>query len=248
MRRYRQPSCPPRPLCSKPATSRRRSRRPALDDVSLEIRAGEVHVLLGQNGAGKSTLIKALYGAYHPDRGEFLFDGEPVRIALAGRRAAAGHRGHLPGILAGSVPERRAEHLSRPRVPRARFRARSTRAASRGSTPRAGLARRRPRFANAGPPSRRRAAADGRDRQGAVAERAHPGHGRADRGAVGSARSRGCSTIIRTLKRDGVAIVYISHRLHEIFEIGDRITVLRDGRKVAELTPAETHVPPTSCA
>jgi ribose transport system ATP-binding protein len=48
--------------------------------------------------------------------------------------------------------------------------------------------------------------------------------------------------IIRKLKRDGVAIVYISHRLHEIFEIGDRITVLRDGRKVAETTPGETSV------
>ena len=46
--------------------------------------------------------------------------------------------------------------------------------------------------------------------------------------------------IIRTLKADGVAIIYISHRLHEIFDIGDRITVLRDGRKVAEVTPAET--------
>jgi len=50
----------------------------ALDDVSLAVMAGEVHVLLGQNGAGKSTLIKALYGAYHPDRGEFRFEGRPV--------------------------------------------------------------------------------------------------------------------------------------------------------------------------
>ena len=47
----------------------------ALDDVSLTVSAGEVHVLLGQNGAGKSTFIKALYGACHLDRGEFLFDG-----------------------------------------------------------------------------------------------------------------------------------------------------------------------------
>src|SRR3977135_2777339 len=52
----------------------------ALDDVSLAVYAGEVHVLLGQNGAGKSTLIKALYGAYHPDQGEFLFNGSPVRL------------------------------------------------------------------------------------------------------------------------------------------------------------------------
>ena len=75
----------------------------ALDDVSLAVHAGEVHMLLGQNGAGKSTLIKVLYGAYHPDRGEFLFDGQPVRIAVARRRAAARHRGHLPGVLARSA-------------------------------------------------------------------------------------------------------------------------------------------------
>ena len=60
----------------------------ALDDVSLEIRPGEVHVLLGQNGAGKSTLMKVLYGAYQPDRGEILVEGRPVRIAspAVGRR------------------------------------------------------------------------------------------------------------------------------------------------------------------
>ena len=52
----------------------------ALDDVSFEVRPGEVHMLLGQNGAGKSTLIKVLYGAYHPDQGEFIYRGRPVRI------------------------------------------------------------------------------------------------------------------------------------------------------------------------
>jgi ribose transport system ATP-binding protein len=53
----------------------------ALEDVSLEIHSGEVHILLGQNGAGKSTLMKVLYGAYQPDRGEVLVEGRPVRIA-----------------------------------------------------------------------------------------------------------------------------------------------------------------------
>src|SRR4051812_29260537 len=53
----------------------------ALDGVDLEIRAGEVHCLLGQNGAGKSTLIKVLAGAHQPDEGEILLDGEPVTIA-----------------------------------------------------------------------------------------------------------------------------------------------------------------------
>src|SRR5512141_615908 len=52
----------------------------ALDDVSLEIRGGEVHMLLGENGAGKSSLIKVLCGAYRPDGGEFLQDGHPAEI------------------------------------------------------------------------------------------------------------------------------------------------------------------------
>ena len=52
----------------------------ALKDVSLDVRRGEVHVLLGENGAGKSTLIKVLSGAYRPDAGEILFDGRPVHL------------------------------------------------------------------------------------------------------------------------------------------------------------------------
>ena len=75
----------------------------ALADVSLAVHAGEVHMLLGQNGAGKSTLIKILYGAYQPDQGEFLFEGTAGPHPVAGRRAAAWHRCHLPGVLARSA-------------------------------------------------------------------------------------------------------------------------------------------------
>ena len=52
----------------------------ALEDVSFEIRAGEVHMLVGENGAGKSTLMKILCGAYRADRGSFFHNGEPVAI------------------------------------------------------------------------------------------------------------------------------------------------------------------------
>src|SRR6266852_9773837 len=55
----------------------------ALDDVSLRLRAGEIHALLGENGAGKSTLIKIMTGVYQPDRGEIMLAGQPITIGSA---------------------------------------------------------------------------------------------------------------------------------------------------------------------
>ena len=81
------------------------------------IRAGEVHMLLGENGAGKSTLMKVLCGAYRPTPASSSTSGEPVAIASPADARALRHRGDLPGILARSLPRHRAEHLSRPRVP-----------------------------------------------------------------------------------------------------------------------------------
>ena len=60
----------------------------ALDSVSFQLRAGEVHALVGENGAGKSTLIKVITGVYRPDGGQVLFGGEEVRSDLARAMAA----------------------------------------------------------------------------------------------------------------------------------------------------------------
>jgi ribose transport system ATP-binding protein len=211
----------------------------ALDEVSLAIRAGEVHMLLGQNGAGKSTLIKVLYGATHPDRGEILIEGRPVRITSA----ADGRRLGIAVIFQelSLVP-----YLD---VAQNIFLGREF----RGPVP--------------GTVSHRRAHAEARrllDLLGLDLDTRTPvqalGVAQQQLVEIAKALSQQARILvmdeptaalsdhevellfdrIRALKQQGIAIVYISHRLREVFAIGDRITVLRDGRHVATTTPGET--------
>ena len=69
------------PILQLRHTSKRFDTTQALDDVSLDLYPGEIHALMGENGAGKSTLIKIMTGVYHADEGEMLLDGEPIQVA-----------------------------------------------------------------------------------------------------------------------------------------------------------------------
>jgi ribose transport system ATP-binding protein len=213
----------------------------ALDDVSLAIHAGEVHVLLGQNGAGKSTLIKALCGAYPPDDGTFLFQGQPVRIASP----ADARRLGIAVIFQefSLVPYLDVAHNI--------FLGREFRGRLRGTIDAARMhtdARRVLTTLGVDIDTRTLAHRLGVAQQQmveiakALSQNARILVMDEPTAALSDPEIERLFTIIGTLQQDRVAIVYISHRLHEIFQIGDRITVLRDGRKVAELRPSATSV------
>jgi ribose transport system ATP-binding protein len=213
----------------------------ALEDVSMDVRGGEVHALVGQNGAGKSTLIRTLYGAHHPDRGEFVLDGVPVRIASP----ADARRLGIAVIFQefSLVPYLSVAHNVflgrefRARVPgmvdHARMHAEARRVLdvlgldldTRTPAHRLGIAQQQMvEIAKALSQNARILVMD------------------EPTASLSDPEIERLFNIIARLKREGVAVVYVSHRLHEIFEIADRITVLRDGRRVADLMPAEAGI------
>ena len=214
----------------------------ALDQVDLQLRAGEVHALLGQNGSGKSTLIKVLTGFHEPDPG--------VRVTVDGQEAAFTRTGPAP--VDGSVLNVRAVHQHLGLVPRLSVvdnvalvtgycHGRSGRIdwpaqerLTRDLLARVGL--------------------EGLDvhtpveiitplerTQVAIARALH-GWGDDSRGllildeptaALPAEQAEDLFVLVRRLREAGVAIVYVSHRLDDLVSIADHVTVLRDGRSVA---------------
>ena len=200
----------------------------ALKRASLELRAGEVHALVGENGAGKSTLIKILTGAVQPDGGEITLDGEPLDGSLPRAAKALGIAAiyQQPALFPElTVAENIALGLERTgpvgtrglaRAARAR-RASCSRASARGSI-------RRPTRAT----SACRSSSSWRSRVRSAPMRAC---------SSSTSRRRRCRRrtrdnlfrVVRELRAQGVGMIYISHRLEELPTIADRVTVLRDG-------------------
>jgi ribose transport system ATP-binding protein len=208
----------------------------ALDDVGFDLRRGEVHVLLGENGAGKSTLIKMLSGAYHPDAGRILVNGQEVRI----RNAQEAERLGIATIYQefNLVPELTvAENLFLGRQPRrfgliARSRMESD---ARELLARVGL--------DIDPRTKVRELGIARLQMVEIAKalslRARVLIMDEPTAVLTTDEVQRLFAIVRLLREEGVGIVFITHHLQEIGTLGDRVTVLRDGRSVAEV-PANT--------
>jgi ribose transport system ATP-binding protein len=209
----------------------------ALSDVDLEVVAGEVHCLLGQNGAGKSTLIKVLAGAHQPDDGTIEWQGEEVRFGspiaamklgiatiyqeldLVGGLTVAENifLGHE--ISTGGVSQRRAT------------RTKARELLSRLGHPEISPSREVADLSAAAQQIVSMARALSHDAQLIVMDEPSA--------VLDSEEVDNLFRVIDELTDQGVAVVYISHRLEEIRRIGDRVTVLKDGRTAATGLPAK---------
>ncbi|MCP2168938.1 sugar ABC transporter ATP-binding protein [Goodfellowiella coeruleoviolacea] len=210
----------------------------ALDGVDFQVRAGEVHVLLGENGAGKSTLVKVLAGVHNPDRGTVHVDGKPVRITSPQHARALGIAVIYQELTL--VPELTvAENLFLGRQPR-RFGLVDKARVRRDSVAlleRVGL-----RVDPATPVKQLGIA----QQQMVEIARALDLNARVlvldePTAVLTDTETERLLTIMGELRDQGVGLVFITHHLEEIRRIADRITVLRDGRSVGVL-PAGSSV------
>jgi len=212
----------------------------ALENINLDIRRGETHVLLGENGAGKSTLIKILTGVYQPDGGTLIFRGAPITFRNPGDSQAAGIRviyqeRHLvqnlsvaENIYLGSEP-----HVASglPIIDKEQMVAGTQALLDRLNLSIDPLARVEELNAS----------------EQQMVEVACALHLSAEMiimdeptAALPSQEVHNLFAILRMLRAQGVTVLYISHRLEEVLQIGDRATILRNGRKIATVPLAET--------
>jgi general nucleoside transport system ATP-binding protein len=207
----------------------------ANDDVSFDLREGEVHALLGENGAGKSTLMNILYGLYHPDEGEILIKGKPVRLGSPNAAIEAGvgmvhqHFMLIPvmtvaeNIVLDVEPTRHHVFLDMNEAERR----------VKEISDRYGL--------SVDPSARIQDITVGQQQRVEILKALYR---EADilvldepTAVLTPQEAQELFDVVRSLTERGKSVIFISHKLNEVLEIADRITVLRRG-KLVETLPA----------
>lgn len=210
----------------------------ALRGVNFELEKGEIHALLGGNGAGKSTVMKMLVGVYTPDDGSIEVDGQEVQIPTP-------HVARQLGIAMifqefSLVPTLTvAQNIFLTREPRRRSRLLDDREAKARATELLGRI-----DVDLDPGSLVQDLPTGlmqlTEIAKALSQNAKVLIMDEPSAALTTAEARSMFELMRRLKNQGMAIVYVSHRLDEIFEVSDRITVIRDGTNVTTDDVADT--------
>ena len=217
------------PILEMRNISKRFDTTQALDDVSLTLYPGEIHALLGENGAGKSTLIKIMTGVYPPDRGEMLLDGKPIALNSPIEAQTYGiaaiyqepmvfpdlnvaenifitHRSRSPFVNWGRLYSNAENILKQLDVKL------DVRQPARGLTL---AAQQTVEIAKA------------ISLQVRVLIMDEP------TASLSAHEVKQLFKLTNTLKQQGVAILFISHRMEEVFEIADRVSVFRDGKWIS---------------
>ena len=212
----------------------------ALVDVDFEVRAGEVMALVGDNGAGKSTLIKCVAGIYSLDAGEIFSEGRKVSIHGPKDAAKLGIEVVYQDLaLCDNLDVVQNMYLGREahdflfRLKEPVMEAETSKVLRSLSVTTIGSIRQQV------------ASLSGGQRQSVAIGRAVMWNSRVvildePTAALGVAQTRQVLDLVRRLAEQGLAVVIISHNLHDIFEVADRITVLRLGRNAALFDRSET--------
>jgi rhamnose transport system ATP-binding protein len=233
--RYKETAAAERPVLEMRHIAKRFDATQALDDASLALYPGEIHALLGENGAGKSTLIKIMTGIHQPDRGDMLLDGQAVQFHDSAAAQAHGvaaiyqeplvfpdlnvaenifisHRNRGAVVRWGAMQREAQEILARLGV---RL---DVRRHARGLT-------------LAAQQTVEIARAISLDVRVLIMDE--------PTASLSAHEVDQLFRLVKTLRSQGVAVLFISHRLEEVFKIADRVTVFRDGRLISSARASE---------
>ena len=208
----------------------------ALDDVSLEVRSGEVHVLFGENGAGKSTLVQSIAGVHRPTKGKIFLNGQEIELQSVhqardlGISAVFQEFSIIPQLTVGENLFLGSEMTSGPFLNKNQLRKKANETLNRLGFP-------------LDPDSLVMYLSRAEQQMVEIAKafRTKPSIVILDE-PTASLTERETDQLfskIEELKNEGIGIIYITHRINEIQRIGDRITVLRDGKFISTIPVKE---------